>query len=146
MTDPTENDDPRIEQLLLLRDQMAGSPDVDWSGADVAELLDQVLAPTPAETPLDRYNTMIAEVAKMLSAALDDADTIQSLATVSVDYLRPLVAKDTLEQVAGLIGEADYTCPVHDLPDCSPMLNGCSLPDRIKGEFASFLLSQAGAE
>lgn len=144
MTDPTETDDPRIEQLLLLRDQMAGSPDVDWSGADVAELLDQVLAPTPAETPLDRYNQLIDDLADHLD--LDVLTTTHDLAQVSVDFLRPLVAKDTLEQVAGLIGEADYTCPVHDLPDCSPMLNGCSLPDRIKGEFASFLLSQAGAE
>ena len=40
-----------------------------------------------------------------------------------------------LEQIregiaAALLGER-ITCPVHGIPDCSPLLNGCSLPAHL---------------
>jgi hypothetical protein len=29
-----------------------------------------------------------------------------------------------------LLSEAVRWCPMHHMPDCSPLLNGCTLPDR----------------
>jgi hypothetical protein len=32
--------------------------------------------------------------------------------------------------------DAVLRCPVHGIPDCSPLLNGCSIPNRIAAEVA----------
>jgi hypothetical protein len=34
-----------------------------------------------------------------------------------------------------------FRCPIHDMPDCSPLLNGCSIPTEVAERVAA-----AGAE
>ncbi len=37
-------------------------------------------------------------------------------------------------------------CPVHGIPDCSPILNGCSLPNRLSNAYAAGLAARSQAD
>ncbi len=38
-------------------------------------------------------------------------------------------------QQTGFAPGKSFRCPVHDIPDCSPLLNGCSLPEHLRAAY-----------
>lgn len=52
-------------------------------------------------------------------------------ATIAVETLTPLVEADLRERIATDIEARRIVCPVHGMPDCSPLLNGCPIPNML---------------
>lgn len=45
----------------------------------------------------------------------------------------PLIRAQVRAQIAADIEDAaGYVCPTHRMPDCSPLLNGCSIPSILR--------------
>lgn len=40
-------------------------------------------------------------------------------------------AEDAADRAVTVFRDQRIRCPIHDLPDCSPLLNGCSLVNQI---------------
>lgn len=38
------------------------------------------------------------------------------------------------ERIAKAIEDLRVVCPIHSMPDCSALLNGCALPQRLRGQ------------
>jgi hypothetical protein len=51
------------------------------------------------------------------------------LSNIAVSTLLPLVEADLREKLTEEVGMMRIVCPVHKIPDCSPLLNGCSVPN-----------------
>lgn len=58
-------------------------------------------------------------------------DAWPHLAIAAVAAAAPLIEAQVREQRAVEIKGRQIVCPVHHMPDCSPLLNGCSLPNHL---------------
>lgn len=43
------------------------------------------------------------------------------------------------EQVHTAVAAVPITCPVHGIPDCSPLLNACSLPATLRAQLTAYV-------
>ena len=55
-------------------------------------------------------------------------DALPHIAIAAVAAAAPLIEAQVRAQVAADIEARQIICPIHHMPDCSPLLNGCSLP------------------
>ncbi|UFU03465.1 hypothetical protein LQF12_02305 [Ruania suaedae] len=76
------------------------------------------------------------EVAQVLATALHDPSRPDLYANIARAILALLATAPTVEQVRQDVGKAlraqRIVCPVHGIPDCSALLNGCTRPNLIR--------------
>jgi len=49
------------------------------------------------------------------------------------------------EQQQAAVDTVPITCPVHGIPDCSPLLNACSLPATLRAQLTAYVAIIEGA-
>jgi hypothetical protein len=82
-----------------------------------------------------------ALAAMLVTAGFDQDGDDKALArtVLTSDWLAAHVAQakaDERERIAQAIEATRITCPDHGIPDCSPLLNGCSAPIRLNARRA----------
>lgn len=68
--------------------------------------------------------------ALMSHESVSDYDAMEAAVNAAVPILRAQFA----EEVIMAILSQRFVCPNHAVPDCSPLLNGCSLPNHLVGQ------------
>ena len=63
-----------------------------------------------------------------------ECDCVSVTARSVVETVLPYLLAQIREGVAVAMQAQKFTCPVHNATDCSPLLNGCNIPNYLVGQ------------